>query len=342
MLSYDEILNNMKNAYFEQTGENPDMQGDLGFRFKAVASQIFDMAVNADFVLKQSSWKTATGESLDNIGLACGVVRKQPTKAQGTLTFSVAEPKEKDLIIPAGTICSKKDEKFIQYVTLADCLISAGGRGSTVEAEACGYGEEYNCDFDQITVMVNPPTGVDRVCNTRFSGGWSCEEDEAFRIRIGTALCYPHNGLNKEYLCNRICQIDEVLSCKISYSENTIFVWCKTRNSLLNDGARNEILSILDFCSLINLNVLVLIATGSEFDTKILCSGNATNLEVQSSVQKYFSNLGVGDTPSKTKLESYLRKNLDIDFVDAKLVGGNVAVNQYPVLNNVEVVAYDN
>ena len=40
-ITYDEILNNMKNAFYEKSGENVDLMSDLGARFQAVASELY-------------------------------------------------------------------------------------------------------------------------------------------------------------------------------------------------------------------------------------------------------------------------------------------------------------
>ena len=60
MISYDEILQNMRTAYFNECGPYPDMNTKIGVSLKAVASELCNLSVYTDYALKQSNWKTAT------------------------------------------------------------------------------------------------------------------------------------------------------------------------------------------------------------------------------------------------------------------------------------------
>lgn len=341
MVSYDAILKNMKNAYFEQTGENPDMQGDLGIRFKAVASQIFDMGVNADFVLKQSNWKKASGENLDAIAYGCGVVRKQPRKATGELTFYVDEATDSDIVIPKGTICSKFDESYLQYVTDSECVIYAGGRGTTVSATATHYGDQYNVDAETVTVMVNPPKMIDGVSNSRFYGGGNLENDEELRERIAKAMGYPHNGICKEYLQNRIEQLDEILSVGIAYSDEIMGVYCKTRDSQITQETRKAIDDMIGFCTYAGVDYFISVALPVDVDLYIEYTGDCSSNDIEQAVKRYMKSLGVGQNPSAMELEKLLHKDVDAQYVEIKITPKNIGANEYARIRNIEVIGDD-
>ena len=126
MIEYNYILDTMKNAYFDECGELPDMNGNDGICLKAAATELYNLALEAEYAVKQSSYKTATGDSLDRIANECGLHRKQGNYATGVLTFSVDEASNEDIAIDKDTVCSKKGKKFIQYKTTEACVIKAG------------------------------------------------------------------------------------------------------------------------------------------------------------------------------------------------------------------------
>ncbi|UKI22187.1 MAG: baseplate J/gp47 family protein [Anaerotruncus sp.] len=71
-------------------------------KFKAVASEIYAAAANADFVLKQAFCKkTALGKYLDMHAEMRGIKReKTGRKAAGIITFSVPADLNREVEIP--------------------------------------------------------------------------------------------------------------------------------------------------------------------------------------------------------------------------------------------------
>lgn len=251
MISYDEILENMKNEYFDICHQKPDMDSEMGVKFKVIATELFNLSVNADYILKQCRWQTATGEYLDRIATECSITRKAPSKASGVLTFSIDEPRTTDLEIPVNTICSKKGYKYLQYKTTKPATIFAGELFCEVEAEALDCGKEYNAGYGDITAMINPPTGVNSVINkVSFVGGWDAENDDALRQRVEKALKYPANGINIEFLEGRIMEMDNIVDCRVVRDEGKIIAYVKTRNGSVSwneDNAIHIILAIFEY-----------------------------------------------------------------------------------------------
>lgn len=254
MVSFDEILENMRTSYFEHSGKVLDMNGETGLRLKAVATELYNLYVTGEYLLKQSSYETATGEYLDRIGAECGIVRKKPSKATGTITFLIDEAAQSDIVVPSGIVCSKKGHKYIQYKTLEQGIIPAGELSVTVAAEALFDGEEYNAEYGEICVMVNPPSGISKAENrVSFAGGCDNEDDEMLRARIKSALVYPANGVNVEFLKGRIEAFDEIVACDILKENEKPVCIVKTRDKTLSAELESKIRDVLSLWTLFNV-----------------------------------------------------------------------------------------
>ena len=258
LVSFNEILEDMKSTYFEQSGQVLDMYSETGLRLKAVATELFNLYVKGEYLLGQSSWQTATGDYLDRIATECSIQRKTASRATGTLTFYIDAPREAEVSIPSGIICSKKGYKYIQYITLEPAVIGIGEVSCTVEAQSIGCGQEYNAGYGEISVMVNPPSSIAGVQNkVSFTGGCSDEDDEALRSRIESALKYPANGVNVEFLIGRIMALDEVIGCRIVRENESVVCLLKTRDNTISDNLRDKVLDILSLFTLFDINVEV-------------------------------------------------------------------------------------
>ena len=143
--TYNNILNSMRTAYFEECGFEPAASSDLELRFKAVASEIFSAYSYAQFVLKQGFPQTATGEYLDMHAQLRGIERKTATRALGKLLFSIAEPLESDVSIPKNTVCASASRSFVQFATDEAAVIPAGQTSVSVNASAIASGAQFNC-----------------------------------------------------------------------------------------------------------------------------------------------------------------------------------------------------
>ena len=255
LISYNEIIENIRTAYFEQSNEVLDMNSESGVRIKAIATELYNLYVTGEYLLKQAGWMTATGEYLDRIATECSVERKTASKASGEITFSIDGVKTDDTVIPAGIICSKKGHKYIQYKTLEQGIIAAGSQSVTVKAEALGDGEEYNADYGEVCVMVNPPSSVARAENrVSFIGGCNDEDDEALRLRIKEALRYPANGVNVEFLKGRIMTFDEVVACDIVRENDKPVCIVETRDNIISADLESRIRDTLSLLTLLGVD----------------------------------------------------------------------------------------
>ena len=261
----------MQNAFFEITGENADLLSDIGARFKAVASELFNLACYGDFVMKQAFVQTATGEYLDSHAALRDMTRKTATKARGQLTFSVSEPAENNIVIPANTICSVDGREFLQFRTMQSGTISAGSRSVSVNAEAMEYGSDYNVKRDAVTVIVNPPGYVEAVVNTiDFSGGCDDETDEMLRKRILQSYSVPATGLSRYSIAECIMKNSDVLDCNIvKDSPATLTVYVRTKNGSMTSRLTQKIQDALMVAELTSASTEIELAQPSEYTLNI-------------------------------------------------------------------------
>lgn len=344
MISYEEILQNMKSAYFEESNMYPDMNSNVGARLKAVASELCNLSAQTDFALKQSSWKTATGSFLDAIANECSLERRSGSRASGELTFMIDEPSENDIDIPLGTICCKSNKRYIQYATVERGKIRAGMTFCTVKAQALFNGEEYNAWGNEICVMVTPPSFVDSVNNyKKWSGGFDDESDEVLRSRIKNRLKYPARAMNVEFERGLIESISTVHSCNIVFEEDDVYAYVRTYSNVLDNETEEKVSEILSYYNLMGKNVVVSIARPHELTLRIHYTGNESPNRVEKKIYEYCACLRVGDDISCYDLKEYLLAcGLDIKSINIYCDNYKKTYSgYYPVVYLKEVVQYE-
>ncbi len=246
MITYNELLNNMQNSYFEKSGEMLDLNSPCGARVQAVASELFSLACYGDYILKQAFVQTATGEYLDNHAKLRDITRKQPTKSTGVLTFSVSEAQTDDIIIPQNTVCCVTQSPYLQYSTDEDAVLVAGKLTVDVPATAIESGENHNTPSGTVTTMVNPPASIVAVTNKEaFDGGFEQEYDSTLRSRIMSSYSVPPSGFNQQSLVDSILTLDEVYDCKIYQTNNFLAVYIKGKSSKVTPFLREKVIQKL-------------------------------------------------------------------------------------------------
>lgn len=344
MISYDEILQNMRTAYFNECGLYPDMNTKIGVSLKAVASELCNLSAYTDYALKQSNWKTATGAYLDAIAAECSIERRRGARSCGTLTFSLNEPTDNAVEIPQGTICCKSKKRFVQYETVEKGVILPGEGSCTVKARALANGEEYNAKGNEICVMVTPPSSVGTVCNyEKFTGGYDDERDEVLRSRIKDRLKYPANGVNIDFERSLIESISTVHSCNIVFRSGGVYVYLRTYSGVVTEKDISAVVEILGYYELMGQTVFVEPASAKEYSIKIDYSGQAQEKEVEELTRDYCSSLKVGDMFSYYDLREFLLSSgLEIKriYISCEAQSG-VDVNEYCVVDIREVCKYE-
>lgn len=323
-ITYNEILNAMKTAFFNECGETVQPLSDLGARFKAVASELFSVSCYGDYILKQSYPQTATGEYLDFHAQLRGIKRKTASKAVGTLTFSIPEAVETDTQIGAGTLCAVRDAPYIQFSTTERVTIPAGETAVNTPAEAIAFGEDYNVKSGAVTVMVNPPIGVNAVVNEfDFCGGYSGESDSELRKRIIRAYSVPSKGLSIEMLRTAVLENDDIIDCSIVKNNSGVNVYVVTRQYSINDEIIGSVVNSLQILKFFGMDIEVYPAKQKPFALNIeLCSNNNVDREIISAVNEFARSIKVGENVKLNQLISIIAS---IDGVEYCSVGSNTA-----------------
>lgn len=258
-VTYDEILNSMKKAYFEEKGENVKNYSELDLRFKAVASEIYSVCAYNDFILKQGFPQTATGEYLERHAALRGLTRKKASCAKGTLTFSLSNAVSYKIRIPAGTVCSVDSRPFLQFATDESAEINANTKSVTVKATALRAGDDHNVPAGTVTVIVNPTANLKTVTNdAAFSGGGDDESDESLRERLLSSYSDPNSSLSISSARERLMTIDTVKDAYIyADTDSTLRVCLKTDGGTISSSVKNKVNELLGFASLCNVNIVI-------------------------------------------------------------------------------------
>lgn len=301
--TYSDIIRRMKTAFYDECGEDSDDLGDISVRFQCVATELYALSTYQNYLEKQLFVSTATGENLDVQGTLAGVDRKAASNAEGELTFSVSEPAQNSISIPKGTVCSKEGEPYIQFSTTENAVIPTGQTSITVGAVSLRQASNVNAPAGTVTVMVNPPAGVENVVNEfAFTGGCEIESDETFRARILALRAVPPNGVNAASMAAVVEKDERVLSCLITGCDDAgkINVYVKTRDSNVDESLRESITDRLGVCALAGCQIEIFPAAKKE--VKIVCNARIYQFKdeetvsgaIKSAVEGFFSGGIVG------------------------------------------------
>lgn len=318
-ITYDEILQGMQNAFFEECGENAELLSDLGARFRAVASELFNLACYSDFVLRQAFVQSASGAYLDRHAAMRDMTRKTAAKARGEITFYAAQIGETDIEISAGTICSAAGSEYIQFVTTEAGTLTAGSESVTLPAEALENGSAYNAKAGTVTVLVTPPGGINRVENAyNFIGGWDDESDTALRKRLLASYSVPPTGLSRKSIAECVMKIDEVLDCNIvKRAANNMYAYVKLKYPQLTEEITDKINDALLVAAVTVVSPQIVLATRSEYPLTVTLSTDEADKEsvyttIQKAVKDYTDGIRIGEAVSLSEIYAIATRAADV------------------------------
>lgn len=354
-ITYNQILEEMKQAYYNECSEHVKNMSDLEQRFKAVASEIYALSVNAEYYLKQAFVQTATGEYLDRHAAMRSITRKTPAYAKGFLTFSLGEALQTDVTIPAKTVCSKADFPLIQFSTDEKAVIKAGDISVTVGATALLQGEEHNALAGEVTVMVNPPEYVISVINeSDFSGGTDQETDESLRQRIMSSYSVISNAVNTKSVEEMILTVDEILDVSVTYDVegNDIGICVRLKGDEITEDIMNEVSDLLGFTEFCSVTLDFSTAHEKEFSVyaaiKVTKGTDKEELEknIINNITEVCSAKKIGAEISSSRIMTALYGMQGIEFIEISATpsaAGTIPCgsDEYLVLKDVQVDFYE-
>ncbi|WP_297210160.1 baseplate J/gp47 family protein [uncultured Flavonifractor sp.] len=197
-MTVDEIYNQMAALFQQETGLTLSGGGDMAVRLYAVASQIYGLYTQADWVNRQCFPQTAVEDYLDLHAQLRGLTRREATAAEGVIRFEIDAAGDTDLVVAAGTVCMTAGG--LRFETTEEGVIAAGETEVEVPAVAAEPGASGNVAAGTIRAMAVAPVGVNRCTNPEgFSGGVDTEDDEALRSRVLETYQRMPNGANAAF-----------------------------------------------------------------------------------------------------------------------------------------------
>lgn len=186
----DEVLTAMVNDYQEKYKELTGREAALALAdpyrliMYACTMQIYQAMQYADYAGKMSFLTYARGDFLDNLAALKGVRRREHTASATILQFSIENPIESAVPIPAGCRVTNGNNVFFatdEYAEIPAGETTASVPATCTEAGAAGNGFEIG----EFKILVNTLPYIAEVVNTKATyGGSDREDDESLRERI--------------------------------------------------------------------------------------------------------------------------------------------------------------
>ncbi len=259
--TYEEILNRMKQSFYELAGFQADDASDIGIRLKVLAGELFSIESTIDWMKRQMFPQTASKEQLDYHAQQRGITRKSASKSRGILTFSRNRPITYDIEIPVGTICATPGMDGLRFITLETVVLSTGETSVSASAASVEGGQKYNTSSNAITVMVTPPPGITLVTNTNpFTGGTDQETDEELRGRVLKSYKNLSNGTNAAFYRDFVLAYDGVHSASVvskARGAGTVDIYIAGKGAVAENALITEIQSAISQIKEINVDIQV-------------------------------------------------------------------------------------
>lgn len=179
------LVANYEAKYKEITGKTVSLGAADPARIQlyAIALDLFQLEQYVDRAGKQDLLKYSYGEFLDNLAGNRRVTRQQAAPARTTIRFTLSEPREYAIGVPAGTRLTNGNGVYFQTREYSEAPAGAGY--VDVEAVCTVQGIQGNSFLPgQISILVDPLPYVERIENiTATAGGTDLEDDRSLAER---------------------------------------------------------------------------------------------------------------------------------------------------------------
>lgn len=128
---------------------------------------------------------TAEGEALTRKARNLGIIRREPQKATGVVTFLRDSDATTDYTIPSGTIVETLESDPTQFETTELVTLESGTQSVDATIEALEGGADGNVGSNAIQAMPSPPTGVEEVTNNNPTGDPTLTDTNGNPLREG-------------------------------------------------------------------------------------------------------------------------------------------------------------
>lgn len=237
-----EMVQSYEEKYEEITGEELTLYpaDERKIRINAVAEMLYQLAQFGADCFKQNFLKYSFGASLKNLGANIGYAETGEEAATTTLRFTLSEPMEQDVTIPAGTQVTEGTQVY--FATDEDLIIPAGELYGDTAATCTDIGEMGNgYAIGQINILVDAVSYVESVKNiTETSGGHDKYTTDELRENIyNFPSTYSTAGPEDEYIelvkkySNNIIDVHTITS-----KESVVQIYVLLQNGSVPDGTK--------------------------------------------------------------------------------------------------------
>lgn len=331
METYEEIYSRMRERYCEERGGEFDEASDLAIRLRVLAGEIYNAQTNLEWLKRQQSPLTATGERLDMFAMQRGLERRAATKARGELLFRLNEVKDTSVVIPNGTVVSTESGSPVRVRTTQDSVIPPNTYSVSVPAEAEQAGFRGNILRGEAVIPVSVPSEVDSVTNDiDFMGGADEEGDLALRERIRESYVNRPNGMNSAYYIDLATSVDGIDRAGVVQKlrgAGTLNVYVNSVSESVSDAKLAEVQALIESRRELNVDVLVVRAYGTMFDmdVTVYAKSGYERAEVIDkctvALESYLTSLPIGGKLYLSSLGKYL---LDTGCIENYVFANNM------------------
>lgn len=225
---------------------------EIAVKSKIYAAKFEGLYYNQEYILKQAFPQTADETHLPLHGYIWNIDRKMSTAAVGPVIFGRTTAYPSDILIPKDTIVSTDPNAFGSLVvakTLADAVLIAGHLEIAVNVKTQITGLATNLPLGSLTVINNPPTGLEFVRQeSDLADGTDIEDLEEYRERILFERRKPRRGgtfTDYERWAKEVAGVTVAKSFPVPRGNNTVDVLIATASGIPSDELVATVLSYI-------------------------------------------------------------------------------------------------
>lgn len=212
------LMQNGRDAFGDDL--NDDEEAVIRIFYEPIARLLADTQEDLRAVLDSAQLDHADGDALDLLTALIGVSRKGGTFSTGEVEFSRESAASIDYTIPEGTTVQTDGVDPIRFQTSENATLVAGNTTETVPIVANETGVESNIGANTLTVMTNPPSGIESVTNPNATdGGTKKETDEELRARAKDELSDGMRGTSRA-IRNELLKTKDVKSVSLFINDS--------------------------------------------------------------------------------------------------------------------------
>lgn len=350
MQTYEEIYEEMKANYKQETGTDISDASDIGIRFSLLSGEIYSLLCQCNWLKNQMFADTATGECLDLHAKQRDITRKTATYASGMVLLSVVNSPTTAINVPVGAIISAGYKNPVSFKTTQAVSIVPGIKIAAVPVMAIHPGKAGNVAKDVQFTKVSGLSLIDSITNSAaFTGGADDESDEELRKRITDSYKNSSNGTNAAFYKQLALSVDGVASAGViprNRGIGTVDVFLAAQNGTVSQEIADKVDRLLCEQREINVDVHAYPATQISLGMRVyvivdeLADFNLIETQCEKAITDFINNSPIGQDILTSDIIILLRQIEGV--INATISTGyssiSVAENQKPVAGAVVAV----